>query len=231
MVFSNVLPDVVLFLGLALGLILGFRLGFVNVLLSGFFKRVVALICAILLAKPIGRLIGEKLFFGAIADWIETTLAKAVGENTATASGETLYDELPLVVRWVADLLHVDVSAGGTVREVSETVASPVANFFGVLLAVIVLYLFFRIAFRLIRAVLNKLMNLPGLIVVNKILGVVFGFAFAALFLWLILSIYAAVGAHYAGEPGFFLDFDLEKTVAAKYLSGTRPLDFVFSLK
>ena len=240
MVFCNVLPDVILFVGLLLGLIIGFRKGFVLVLFSGLLKRIVALVCAILLAKPIGRLIGEKFLFGGIADWIEKTLAKAIGENTGAMDGETLNRELPRVVRWIVDLLHIDTDAivsdaeeagEAVVRAVSLKIATPVANFFGVVIAVVVLYVLFRIAFRLIRAVLNGIMNLPGLVIVNKILGVVFGFAFAALFLWVILSIYAAVGAHYAGETGFFLDFDLEKTLAAKYLSGTRPLDFVFSVK
>ena len=231
MVLSNISPDVVLFLGLVLGLVLGFRLGFVKVLFSGFFKRITALICAILLAKPIGRLIGERFFFGGVADWIEKTLNRALDGTSSGVSGETLAEELPRVVRWIVDLLHIEVSNEGTIREISEKIASPVANVIGVVVAVIVLYFLFRIAFRLFRAILDKIMNLPGLIIVNKILGVVFGFTFAVLFLWLILSIYAAVGAHYAGETGFFAEFDLEKTLAAKYLSGTRPLDFVFSIK
>ena len=230
MVLSNVIPDVVLILGLFIGLVLGFKLGFVRVLFSGFFKRIIALICAILLSKPIGRLIGERFFFSGVADWIEKTLTKALGDTTG-ASGDTLYENLPRVVRWIVDLLHLEVSSEGTVREISEKIASPVANVIGVVIAVILLYILFRIAFGLIRAILNKIMNLPGLIIVNKILGVVFGFTFAVLFLWLVLSIYAAIGAHYAGEPGFFAEFDLEKTLAAKYLSGTRPLDFVFSIK
>ena len=231
MVLCNVTPDVVLILGLFLGLVLGFKLGFVRVLFSGFFKRIIALICAILLSKPVGRLIGERFFFGGVADWIEKTLTKALGENTGAASGDTLYENLPRVVRWIVDLLHLEVNSEGTVREISEKIASPVANVIGVVIAVIILYILFRIAFRLFRAILDKIMNLPGLIIVNKILGVVFGFTFAVLFLWLILSIYAAVGARYAGDAGFFAGFDLEKTLAAKYLSGTRPLDFVFSIK
>ena len=231
MVLANIIPDVVLIFGLFLGLIFGFKKGFVRVLFSGIFKRITALICALLLAKPIGRLLGEKLFFGGIADWIEKTLNKALGENAAAASGETLYSELPRVVRWIVDLLHIEVSNEGTIRQISENVATPVANVFGVVVAVIALYFVFRIAFGLIRAILDKIMNLPVLVIVNRILGVVAGFTFAVLFLWLILSIYAAVGGHYAGDPGFFSGFDLEKTFAAKYLSGTRPLDFVFSVK
>ena len=231
MVLCNVLPDAILFLGLFLGLVIGFKKGLVKVLFSGIFKRIIALVCAILLAKPVGRLIGQRFLFGGIADWIEKTLTKALGENAAAASGESLYKELPVVVRWIVDLLHLEVSAEGSVREISENVASPVANFFGVVIAVIALYFLLRIAFGLIRTILDKIMNLPGLVIVNRILGVVAGFAFATLFLWLILSIYAAVGARSAGNPGFFCDFDLEKTLAAKYLSGTRPLDFVFSVK
>ena len=231
MVLCNILPDAVLFLGLFLGLVLGFKKGFVKVLFSGIFKRIIALICAILLAKPVGRLIGQRFLFGGIADWIEKTLTRALGENAAAASGESLYKELPVVVRWIVDLLHLEVASEGTVREISENVATPVANFFGVVIAAIALYFLLRIAFGLIRAILDKIMNLPGLVIVNRILGVVAGFAFSVLFLWLILSIYAAVGAHNAGNPGFFCDFDLEKTLAAKYLSGTRPLDFVFSVK
>ena len=240
MVLSNIIPDVVLIVGLFLGLVLGFKLGFVRVLFSGFFKRIIALVCAILLSKPIGRLIGEKFFYGGIADWIEKTLTKALGGNTAEMTGETLERELPRAVRWLVDLLHVDTQAivdgaegegAALIRAISEKIATPVANVIGVVVAVIVLYILFRIAFGLIRTILDKIMNLPGLVIVNKILGIVFGFTFAVLFLWLILSIYAAVGAHYAGEAGFFAEFDLEKTLAAKYLSGTRPLDFVFSIK
>ena len=194
MVFSNVLPDVVLFLGLVLGLVLGYKLGFVRVLFSGFFKRIIALVCAILLAKPIGRLIGEKFFFNGIADWIEKTLNKALDGNASGVSGEALSEELPRVVRWIVDLLHVEVQNEGTIRQISEKIATPVANVIGVVIAVVVLYIVFRIAFRLIRALLDKIMNLPVLVIVNKILGVIFGFTFAVLFLWLILSIYAARG-------------------------------------
>lgn len=240
MVFSNLLPDVVLFVGLILGLLIGYRKGFVRVLLSGLFKRIVALVSAILLAKPIGRLIAKRFLFGGIADWIEKALAKALGENTASLTGETVNGELPRVARWLIDLLNVDTDAivsgsegegEALIRAISEKLATPVANFFGVLIAVFVLYFFFRLAFGLIRGVLDRIMSLPGLVIVNKVLGVVAGFAFSVLFLWLILSVYAAIGAHNAGEPGFFMEFDLEKTFAAKYLSGNRPIDFVFSVK
>ena len=240
MAFCNIIPDGVLFMGLFLGLVLGFKLGFVRVLFSGVFKRIIALISAILLAKPIGRWIGERFFFGGIADWIEKTLTGAIGGNTGEMTGETLEKELPRVVRWLVDLLHVDTQSivdnaegegAALIRGISEKIASPVANVIGVVIAVIVLYILFRIAFGLFRALFDKIMNLPGLVIVNKILGIVFGFTFAVLVLWLILSIYAAVGARYADSEGFFAGFDLERTFAAKYLSGTRPLDFIFSVK
>ena len=240
MVLSNLVPDVVLVIGLLLGLIVGFKKGFVKVLFSGFFKRIIALVCAILLARPIGKWVGEKFFFSGVADWIDKTLTKAIGDNTAGMDGETLNRELPRVVRWLVDLLHVNTDAivseseeegAALIRTVSEKIASPVATVIGVVIAVIVLYLVFRIAFGLIRAILDKIMNLPILVIFNRLLGLVFGVVFAALFLWAILSIYAAVGAKYAGEPGFFEAFDLEKTYAAKYLSGSRPLDFIFSIK
>ena len=240
MVLSNVIPDIVLVVGLLLGLIIGFKQGFVKVLFSGFFKRIIALVCAILLAKPIGRWIGEKFFYSGVADWIDKTLTKAIGDNTAGMDGETLNRELPRVVRWLIDLLRVDTDAivseseeegAALIRMVSEKIASPVATVIGVVIAVIVLYLVLRIAFGLIRAILDKIMNLPILVIFNRLLGLVFGVVFAALFLWAILSIYAAVGARYADSEGFFAGFDLERTFAAKYLSGTRPLDFVFSVK
>ncbi|MBP5609887.1 MAG: hypothetical protein J6X72_00900 [Clostridia bacterium] len=240
MILCNVIPDAVLFIGLFLGVVIGFKKGFVRVLFSGIFKRIIALICAILLAKPIGRLIGERFLFGGIAGWIEKTLAKAIGDETGSMTGETLERELPRVVRWIVDLLHIDTGAiaenaegegAALIRAVSEKIATPVANVFGVVIAAIALYFLFRIAFGLIRTILDKIMNLPGLVIVNRILGIVAGFTFAVLFLWIGLSIYAAVGAHYASDPGFFSGFDLEKTLAAKYLSGTRPLDFVFSIK
>ena len=239
MSYSNLLLDVILAVILVHGLISGWLRGFVRVVFRKL-RRLTSLILAILVARPIGGWIGEEYFRAPMVDEIRSILVKALGANASSASATELAEELPLVMRGLLYLFGVDVSdraaqidaqGGNALTRFAESIAAPVASIIGILLTFVVAYFVFRLFLRVIVYVVNGIFSLPGLRLVNKILGVVAGVFFAAVMAWVLTTVLGYVFGLLADSGvAFFGDFDVKTTWIAQYFYQLKPLEIIFSI-
>jgi uncharacterized membrane protein required for colicin V production len=239
MSYCNLILDALLAVILVHGLISGWLRGFVRVVFRKL-RWLTSLICALLVARPIGGWLGEEYFMKPMVGEIRGMLVKALGTGANDATAAELASELPIAMRGLLGLFGVDVSkyaadidaaGGNALTRFADSIAAPVANIIGVLLTFVVAYFVFRLFLRVIVYVINAIFCLPGLRFINKILGVVAGVAFAAVFGWILMTLCGYIFGLLADSGvAFFADFDMQTTWIAKYFYQSKPLEFIFSI-
>lgn len=239
MIYCNLLLDVLLAVILVHGLITGWMRGFVRVVFSKL-RWLTSLILAVLVARPVGAWLGEHYFRNPMVNEIREILVKALGTNADSATAAELADELPLVMRGLLGIFGVDVveraakvdaTGGNALTRFANSIAAPVANVVGVIVAFIVAYILLRIFLRVLVYAINAIFNLPGLRIVNKILGLIVGTFFAIVIGWGLVTLLGYVFGLLAGSGvGFFKGFDIDSTWIAKYFYQLEPLKFIFSI-
>ena len=239
MSYCNLLLDVLLAVILLHGLISGWMRGFVRVVFRKL-RRLTSVILAILVARPLGAWIGEEYFRASMVGEIREILVKALGTGADTATATELAGELPLVMRGLLNLFGVDVAeraaeidaiGGNALTRFAESIASPVASIIGILIAFVLSYIVFRLFLRVIVYVINAIFSLPGLRLINKILGVVAGAFFAVVLSWILATVLGYVFGLLADSGiAFFADFDVTKTWIAQYFYQLKPLEIIFSI-
>ena len=239
MSYCNLLLDALLAVILVHGLITGWIRGFVRVVFRKL-RWMTSLICAILIARPIGGWIGEKYLYDPMVGEIRGLLVKSLGTGANDATATELANELPLLMRGILNFFginvadraaQIDAQGGNALTRFAETIAAPVATIIGILLTFVVAYFVFRLFLRVIVYVVNGIFCLPGLRFINKILGVVVGVGFAAVFGWVLVTVCGYVfGLLSDSSIAFFADFDIASTWIAKYFYQLKPLEFIFSI-
>ncbi len=239
MAFLNLLLDALVLALLVHGVMTGWLRGFVRVVFMRM-RRLTALIAAFFLARPIGALIGAEYFEKPLAGKIRELLVSAVGEDAASASAEHLADELPTLLRGVLHLFGVDIdrisasaeAAGGSLLDgFSARVAEPTANILGAVVAFVCMYFLVRLLLRFVVHLVSAVFALPGLRIVNKVLGAVFGLFFSLLTAWLLTTLLAFLFELLQGNGmAFFADFSVDETYLAKYFYRLKPLELLLRL-
>lgn len=240
MAFCNVLLDLILVFIVAWGIISGWRRGFVKVVFMKM-KRLTSIVIACLLAKPIGNLLKDKLFLEPMTVKIRELLGEALGTDAVTATTEEMTENLPLVLRGILNLVGIDIAekaaeateAGGNLLDsFTAGIAEPAARVVGVIAAFIIVYFICRLFLRVLVALVNGIFNLPGLRIVNKVLGLVFGLTFSAAFAWIIVAVIGFFGDLLTNSSiAFFEKFNIMETWLAKFVYQFKPIDFIFSIK
>jgi uncharacterized membrane protein required for colicin V production len=240
MTVFSIMLDLLPILLIVLGAIFGMRQGFIRVVF-GRLRRLTSLALAAILARPVGSWVKDEFLLAPVTGKIKEFLADALGAELSGATGEEMASNLPAALRGVLNLLRIDISeaaadaeaAGGNLLEqFASRIAEPAARFLGVLLAFVALYFLCRIFLRLLVSVVDMIFKLPGLRILNSLLGLVFGLLFAVLYSWLLVTALGYVGDLLAnGDVRFFAGFDIEKTYIAKYFYSFRPIEFIFSIK
>lgn len=167
-------------------------------------------------------------------------LVKALGAGADSATAAELAEGLPLAMRGLLSLFGVDVAeraaiidaaGGNALTRFAESIAAPIASIIGILLAFVVAYFVFRLFLRVIVYVINAIFSLPGLRLINKILGVVAGAFFAIVMSWILSTLLGYVFGLLADSGvAFFTDFDITSTWIAKYFYQLKPLEIIFSI-
>lgn len=236
---SNLLLDVLLAVILVHGLISGWLRGFVRVVFQKL-RKMTALIGALLLARPIGNLLGEKYLLDPMTDEVERMLTEALDADAANASAAELSSELPLLLKGLLNIFNFDVAeraaeidAAGVnaFNRFATAIAAPAANMIGAIIAFIVVYFVLKLFLRVIVCVVNAIFCLPGLRFLNKVLGAVAGVFFAAIFGWIVVTLVGYLFTIFAGDGIAFIEnFNIEKTWIAKYFYQMKPLEFILSI-
>ena len=190
-------------------------------------------------ADGVGRLLSDCA--PSLAGKIKDILGNALGEKLSNASASELVSELPLALKGVLNLFGFDAAklaeeaeaAGGSMLEnFALTIASPVATVIGTVVVFILSYIVLRLTLRFIVQLVSALFSIPGLRIINKTLGVIFGLLFALISAWILVTILGLIFGILAGggNIAFFADFDIDKTLIAKYFYQLKPLELIFSL-
>jgi hypothetical protein len=203
-------------------------------------RRLTALLVAFFVAKPLGAIVGERCFEKTISSKLAELLASSKGEELSSLSPDALADRLPTLLGGVLQLFGVDVdgiassaqASGESLAEAfASRIASPAANILGAVVVFVCAYFLVRILLRFIVSIVNAVFCLPGLRILNKTLGALFGLLFAMIAAWLFVTLLAFVFEMLTGNgSAFFAEFDIEKTYLAKYFCHLKPLELLLSI-
>lgn len=216
----NLVFDVILVLLLAFGLIHGLRKGLVRILFRTF-KKVVALIVAFTCAKPFAG-----LFEGQITASVKSMLSRIITENAGAASGAEITQRVPTILRRLAGLFDVDLTAygeqalegGGNYADAfAELAANPIGNAVSVVIAFVALYFLMRLALWPAGALANLVFHAPVLKQVNVALGGIVSLFFYAIFAWILCEIGIFLISLFP-DVAFLSGFSVEKTFICKFL-------------
>ncbi len=215
------------------GLVGGYFAGMIRIIFRRM-RRLAAAVFAFLLASPFGKLLARAFLVDPITEKLSAYIA--VDADTP----EQLVEQLPLVIRWGASLFNVDLEAmastsseGTSAAEAfAGKVALPVANVIGTVIAFVLLYFVFRIAIRLVGRLLHGVFELPGLRIVNRIGGVLFGLLFSLVFTWIAVKVLTwGFSLFSESDVALLRGFDIEQSFIAKYFYHFNPLDTLLSIK
>ncbi len=236
---AKIVLDLLLVVMMLYGIFMGYKRGFVRVIFRKF-RWLTTLVLSLLLARPIGGLLRERLFLAPVSEKLRSVLTEALGDEIIGATAQELTEQVPLVLRGLLNLLGIDfeqmaLESGMTGAELLEylveMIASPVAMVIGVIVAFFALFILLRLCLGMVASLVSLIFRAPGLRTVNRLLGVVFGGFFAFLTVWFTVTVLnIAFEALAAGDIAFFAGYDIEDTLLAKYFNQFRPLDFILAL-
>ncbi len=236
---ANLVLDLLLVALVAYGLISGWKRGFVRVVFMKM-RWLTALVVSFLVARPLGALLGKTLFGPSLEGKIKEILGNALGEKLSDATASELVSELPLALKGILNLFGFDAAklaadaetAGGSLLDnFASTISSPVATVIGTVVVFIVAYIVLRLTLRFIVQLVSAIFSIPGLRIINKTLGVIFGLLFSLISAWILVTVLGLVfGILAGGDIAFFADFNINKTLIAKFFYQFKPLELIFSL-
>lgn len=229
--------DALIVIATLIALISGLKRGFVWICFRKF-RKITAGILSLLLAKPLGYWFTQ-LF---ISDWLtKLIMTWAKLEDTPAASPEAMVENLPKIIRWVADWFHIDMLALATEAYdngegvyyffIHET-SLPLARLFGVILAWVALFLVSLIIIRILLSVGTNLAELPLIKQLNAVLGACTSVLIWGAAIWLTVQLLGwIVGLAPVASLSFLQSFSVEKTYITKYIYHFNPLAFILSLQ
>ena len=239
MSFANLILDILPVAIVAYGLLMGWRRGFVRVVFMKM-RWLTALVVSFLVARPFGAMIAETALRQPLSARIAQFLKDALGNRLADATASDLVSELPLAMKGILNLVGLDAqklaadadAAGGSlIQDFSYNVAGPISTVIGTVLVFLGVYLVLRLTLRFIVEIVSAIFSIPGLRIINQSLGVVFGLLFALITAWILVTVAGGLFEIAAGTSmQFFADFDIGKTLLAKFFYQFKPLELIFSL-
>ncbi len=177
--------DAVLVIVVLVGLVMGLKRGFVGIV-----------------AKPVKFVASLALAFGLCSSVAKSLIVPYIGEpasnyvkdflyaNCSGITAETAAEELPTMLKIAAGMFDININevasnAGGTVIDaIADKLTAPVIDVVAIVIAFIAVLILANIALSIVLAIINSIFKAGVLGAFNKILGVVFGIAFAVIIAW-----------------------------------------------
>ena len=215
--FITVVVDIAIAVILIIGAVLGIKRGFFLTV-----TKPVKWFAALALAFSLCNTVAADVVQPIIEEPITNQITEYLSEKCDDITSQTAKDELPTVLKIAAGIVGVDLNSftGETSAEVIEQIvdklAVPVIHLIAVLISFFAIYFISKILFAILIALLNDVFKSGIFGVFNKILGFVFGLAFAFILSWLlvvifgyIISIPAVANAEWVKNfnGGFIYDF------------------------
>lgn len=182
----KIIVDLVLVAIIIGGVILGLKKGFTKIV-----ARPVKLIASLVLAFSFCSGFGESIIAPIIDAPIQGYLSNFLYENCASITAENVTEELPTLVKIAAAAFGIDIeqiAAGAAVNaildEIILNITSPVISLISTVLGFIAVYLLSRLGFAIAFLIIDLVFNGGLLGAINKLLGLIFGTAFAFIIAW-----------------------------------------------
>lgn len=237
MIVPCVVMDGIVITILLVGLLLGIKQGFVRIAFQKLSKAV-AVVLAILCAKPFGKLLSDWFMSDAVTNLIVSKLPESA--RTATNATELL-NATPAYLRAIAALFKYDLAASATHAFESDgdalhilisDLSRPLSNGICVLLSAIALFFVALLLLRILRGILEAVADVPGLNVLNCVMGGALSLVFSAITAWCVCRIagYLTNWQPIAGLS-FMQDFSFDSCWIAKYFYRFDLLGFILSVK
>ena len=202
---SLTILDGILALIMLVGIFLGLRLGFI-----GFIAKPIKIIAAgaltVCFSDPILDAWTRPFFTDKVNGWIYNYML----EKCPQLTGDTANSALPAVLRFIANIFKVDVSALGAdatseqlISALTEALATPIGNYLAVTVTYAALFAIFTIILSILVGVIDSAVSSTGVLsFINRTLGFVIGTCLAIVLSCIIANI---VGRFSDGVPGGFV--------------------------
>lgn len=228
----NIVFDIILVSLLAFGFIHGLRKGLVKILFRTF-KKGIALLVAFIFAKPFSELLQPK-----ILPTIRTTLVNAIKNNvTSSDSGAEITQTVPSVLRRIAGLFDVDLTAygdkaiqggGDYIQTFADLAATPITNAISIIFAFVMLYILARLLLWPACALTNLVFHAPILKQINSVLGGFVSLFFFTIIAWIICEVGIFCLSFFPNSP-LLSSFSVDKTFICKFFHEGMLLKWLFS--
>ena len=226
--------DLVILIVFVLFILLGVHRGFVRSA-AHFLGAVIAAALASALGGMLAQWVFQTMFRDALVERVNESIV-SLGLNNVSAAMENVLSSLPDFIRRALEGAGVTAATlegtlAGKTGQAAELVADSLAPVFvGFLkvLAVLVLFLLFMMAVRVLADLLGKVFYLPGLRQLNGLLGGVFGFLLAFVSVWIVISAIQVFTPMLAAEAQADLETMLDRSVIAGLIVHMNPLASMF---
>ena len=226
--------DLVILIVFVLFILLGVHRGFVRSA-AHFLGAVIAAALASALGGMLAQWVFQTMFRDALVERVNESIV-SLGLNNVSAAMENVLSSLPDFIRRALEGAGVTAATlegtlAGKTGQAAELVADSLAPVFvGFLkvLAVLVLFLLFMMAVRVLADLLGKVFYLPGLRQLNGLLGGVFGFLLAFVSVWIVISAIQVFTPMLAAEAQADLETMLDRSIIAGLIVRMNPLASMF---
>lgn len=230
----NLTLDIVILCVFLLFVAIGVRRGFIRSA-AHFLGSVIAAFLASALGGAAAQWVFDTLFRGALVEKISETIS-SLGAGDAAAALDGVLATLPdFIARALRDAgvtasrLEGAISAqSGQAAELIADSLAPVFVGFLKVLAVIVLFLLFMMLVRFAADLLAGIFHLPVLRQLDGILGGLFGFLFALVAVWIVISAVQVFTPMLAVETQANISLALNRSVIAGAIIRANPLGAMF---
>lgn len=230
----NIGLDLVILIVFVLFILLGVHRGFVRSA-AHFLGSVIAAALASALGGMLAQWVFQTMFRDALIERVNESIV-SLGLNNVSAAMENVLSSLPDFIRRALEGAGVTAATlegtlAGKTGQAAELVADSLAPvFIGFLkvLAVLVLFLLFMMAVRVLADMLGKIFYLPGLRQLNGLLGGVFGFLLAFVSVWIVISAIQVFTPMLTAEMQADLETMLDRSILAGFIVRMNPLASMF---
>jgi len=216
--------DLIIIAVFVVSIILGWRRGFVRSI-TGVVSIAGAVAATYFLYTPVSRFFYDKIFLNNITGYVQSAFDRDIGATGKSVSD--LFSELPEFFTNFLNRFSTQAAAeeyyrsnpDSTSAELSRFLAEPIASTVSKVVAVVALFFVSFIIFKLLTALLDKVVKLPLLNGVNRALGLVFGALVGISVVWVLsIAVHALLPQLVSLYPTAFKDSTFDNTVITSKL-------------
>ena len=212
--------------------------------IKGFLKTIldivrlgVSIILAIMFRGVLANLLNTLFMNKVVYNWVYGSVSKVVSGAESKINFVSIYENNPefysnVLSNFGLDFYELQYSMESLSEEtsanISKMISDPLANMFSVIISVLVIFIVSMILLYFVVKLVDKITKIKGINIINKILGVIFGVALAAIIIWAItLLIEILMGTLGPMLPNIFNSELTEKSMIINLLKEIGLLDIL----